>query len=47
MLTALADEASRKRGIESGASVYLNKPFDPDRFLSVIQQLTSESGRFA
>jgi DNA-binding response OmpR family regulator len=47
MLTALADEASRARGLQSGATVYLNKPFDPDRFLAVIRQLMTEAGRFA
>jgi DNA-binding response OmpR family regulator len=47
MLTALADESSRQRGLQSGATIYLNKPFDPDRFLAVIKQLTTKVGRFA
>jgi len=47
MMTALADETSRKRGLASGAAVYLSKPFDPDRFLAVIKQLATRVGRFA
>jgi DNA-binding response OmpR family regulator len=47
MLTALADESSRKRGMECGATIYLNKPFDPDRFLAVISQICSKPGRFS
>ena len=36
MLTALSDEASRRRGAECGATEYLTKPFDPDRLMAAL-----------
>jgi DNA-binding response OmpR family regulator len=47
MLTALTDDASRRRGLESGADKYLNKPFDPDRLLAVLKDFAARDGRFA
>jgi DNA-binding response OmpR family regulator len=47
MLTALTDDASRRRGLESGADKYLNKPFDPDRLLAVLKDFAAGDGRFA
>ena len=37
-LTALYDEASRKRGMECGAADYLTKPFDPDRLIATLEK---------
>lgn len=37
-LTALYDEASRRRGMECGAADYLTKPFDPDRLLESLER---------
>ena len=47
MLTALADDASREQGLKCGASIYMNKPFDPDRFLAIVKQYATKVGRFA
>ncbi|HEY7088288.1 MAG TPA: response regulator [Tepidisphaeraceae bacterium] len=47
MLTALTDEASRQRGVDSGADEYLHKPFDPDRLLEVLKVLAARNGRLA
>ncbi len=38
MLTALSDDASRRRGAECGASEYLTKPFDPDRLMALLSR---------
>ena len=38
MLTALGDEASRRRGRECGASEYLTKPFDPDTLMAALSK---------
>ena len=37
-LTALQDDASRKRGMECGAADYLTKPFDPDRLIESLER---------
>ena len=37
-LTALYDEASRRRGMECGAADYLTKPFDPDRLIESLER---------
>ena len=36
MLTALTDDASRRRGIECGCIEYLTKPFDPDHLVETL-----------
>ena len=38
MLTALSDDASRRRGIECGCIEYLTKPFDPDRLMEALSR---------
>jgi DNA-binding response OmpR family regulator len=47
MLTALADEASRRRGADCGADEYLTKPFDPDDLIRVVTHHTGRNGRVA
>jgi two-component system response regulator ResD len=37
-LTALQDDASRRRGMECGAADYLTKPFDPDRLIETLER---------
>ncbi|CAA9444098.1 MAG: hypothetical protein AVDCRST_MAG64-4395 [uncultured Phycisphaerae bacterium] len=37
-LTALYDDASRRRGMECGAADYLTKPFDPDRLIESLER---------
>ena len=37
-LTALYDEASRRRGMECGAADYLTKPFDPDQLIESLER---------
>ena len=37
-LTALYDDASRRRGLECGAADYLTKPFDPDRLMQCLER---------
>lgn len=37
-LTALYDDASRRRGVECGAADYLTKPFDPDRLIESLER---------
>jgi DNA-binding response OmpR family regulator len=36
ILTALDNKASRRQGLECGATEYLTKPFDPDRLIDTI-----------
>lgn len=37
-LTAMDNEASRKKGFECGATEYLTKPFDPDRLIATLEK---------
>ena len=42
MLTALADEESRLRGIALGARAYLTKPYNPKQLVDLITKLAAE-----
>jgi two-component system OmpR family response regulator len=37
-LTAMDNEAARRRGMECGADEYLTKPFDPDRLMESLER---------
>ena len=37
-LTALYDDASRRRGMECGAADYLTKPFDPEQLIQSLER---------
>ncbi len=39
LLTARSQEADRATGLEMGADVYLNKPFDPEQLLKEVLRL--------
>lgn len=39
LLTARTQEVDRKLGMEVGADVYMNKPFDPEHLLKEVQRL--------
>ena len=39
LLTAKGQEVDRKHGLELGASMYMTKPFDPDRVVEVAKEL--------
>ncbi|NLF32184.1 MAG: response regulator [Planctomycetes bacterium] len=43
MVSALAEEASRRRGLASGADAYLTKPFDALQVISTLQSLIRAS----
>ena len=38
-LTAMDNEASRRKGLECGADEYLTKPFDPDHLIASLERL--------
>ena len=38
-LTAMDNEASRRKGMECGADEYMTKPFDPDRLIASLERL--------
>ena len=40
-VTAMDDPISRRRALEAGAAAYLEKPFDEQRLLEVLQQVTT------
>jgi FixJ family two-component response regulator len=40
-VTAMDDPTSRRRALEAGAAAYLEKPFDEQRLLEVLQQVTA------
>ena len=42
LLTAASDDDTTWRGWSSGASIYLQKPFDPSHLLDWVQRLISE-----
>src|SRR5688572_27220135 len=44
-LTALDNEASRRKGMECGATEYLTKPFDPDRLIASLERYGHREGR--
>ncbi|HEX4125702.1 MAG TPA: response regulator [Tepidisphaeraceae bacterium] len=44
MVTALADEGSRQRGIDAGAYAYVTKPYDPDLLIEMIRKAAIEAG---
>jgi DNA-binding response OmpR family regulator len=43
LLTARTQEVDRKTGMEVGADVYMNKPFDPEHLLKEVQRLLGEA----
>jgi two-component system cell cycle response regulator len=43
MISALAEDASRQRGLASGADAYLAKPFDALQVISTLQSLLRAS----
>ena len=43
MISALTEEASRRRGLASGADAYLTKPFDAGQVISTLQSLIRTS----
>jgi DNA-binding response OmpR family regulator len=43
MLTVLAQEADRKKGLEAGADAYLTKPFSPTALLNKVKEIFSNT----
>jgi CheY-like chemotaxis protein len=44
LLTGMAREENRKRGLATGALAYLIKPFSPLQLLQIVQQVLAEKG---
>jgi DNA-binding response OmpR family regulator len=44
-ISALADDASKKRALEAGATAYYTKPFSPTALLKVIESIPLHDGR--
>lgn len=44
VVSALSDQAARRRAKELGARAFLAKPFDPDELIAVIRTVMSERG---
>jgi two-component system OmpR family response regulator len=44
-LTAMDNEAARRKGMECGADEYLTKPFDPDRLLESLARYSHGSAQ--
>ena len=42
MLTALAQDESRRRGLACGAAAYMTKPFDPDELIRAIHGIVKD-----
>lgn len=45
MLTARAEEADRKLGMETGADAYFTKPYDPEQLMKSIEKLLEREGK--
>jgi two-component system, OmpR family, phosphate regulon response regulator PhoB len=43
MVTAMADEQSRQRGMAAGAYAYVTKPYDPNHLIEVIRKAAGKS----
>ncbi|MHB1613718.1 MAG: response regulator transcription factor [Actinomycetes bacterium] len=44
MVTACAQEADLRRGVEIGVDAYLTKPFDPEVLVRTVQSLADRAG---
>ena len=43
MLTAMAGEANRERGLAVGAAAYLTKPFEPEKLIKTIETYAKDN----